>query len=124
MLSVSGFQAKSISEIKDLAVAADLDVSVFSVCNTCVSKSYVKYVAEADIVCAGASKLLRKKVGSEALLQLGVTIPEYALTQKGKELVLAYLTEFDDKLVIFRTDRLPYLVKDNGPKLTEDEEKL
>jgi len=45
-----------------------------------------------------------------------VTIPVYALTEKGKRLVLAYLAEFGDKLVIFRTGRLPYPVKNKSPK--------
>ena len=58
-----------------------------------------------------------KRIGSKALMQLGVTIPVYALTEKGKRLVLAYLAEFKDKLVVFRTKRLPYHVENKGPKL-------
>ncbi|MDI6847985.1 MAG: DUF2099 family protein, partial [Candidatus Bathyarchaeia archaeon] len=77
----------------------------------------VKHIAKADVVCASASKILRTKIGNKALLQLGVTIPVYALTEKGKRLVLAYLAEFKDKLVVFRTGRLPYLVESRGPRL-------
>ncbi|MDH5754363.1 MAG: DUF2099 family protein [Candidatus Bathyarchaeota archaeon] len=116
-VSVAGFQAKAISEIRDFAAGAGLDVLVFSVCNTCVSKADVKHITKADVVCASASKMLRTKIGNKALLQLGVTIPVYALTEKGKRLVLAYLSEFKDKLVVFRTGRLPYLVESRGPRL-------
>ena len=116
-VSVAGFQAKAISEIRDLEAAAGLDVLVFSVCNTCVSKTDVEHIAKADVVCASASKLLRMEIGSKALLQLGVTIPVYASTEKGKRLVLAYLAEFGDKLVVFRTSKLPYLTKNKGPRL-------
>jgi putative methanogenesis marker protein 8 len=116
-VSVAGFQAKAISEIRDFEAAASLDVSVFSVCNTCVGKIDVKHIAKADIVCGSASKLLRTEIGSNALLQLGVTIPVYALTEKGKKLVLAYLAVFGNRLVVFRTNKLPYLAKDKGPRL-------
>lgn len=116
-VSVAGFQAKDISEIRDLASDADLDVLIFSICNTCVDNTDVEHIAKADVVCASASKMVRREIGSKALLQLGVTIPVYALTEKGKRLVLAYLSEFKDRLVVFRTGRLPYLAKGKGPKL-------
>lgn len=116
-VSAAGFQAKAISEIRDFAVSAGLDVLVFSVCNTCVDKTDVQHIAKADVACASASKIVRREIGSEALLQLGVTIPVYALTEKGKKLILAYLTEFKDKLVVFRTNKLPYLAKNKGPRL-------
>jgi putative methanogenesis marker protein 8 len=116
-VSVAGFQAKDISEIRKLEASAKIDVLIFSVCNTCVSNADVAHIAKADIACASASKILRTKIGKKALLQLGVTIPVYALTDKGKRLVLAYLAEFKDKLVAFRTGNLPYCVEDKGPKL-------
>ena len=74
-------------------------------------KSDVKYIVKADIACASASTILRNEVGNRALLQVGVTIPVYALTEKGKELVLDYLVVFKDKLVVFRTGGLPYEIK-------------
>jgi len=115
-VSVAGFQAKSIGGIRKVEKIAKADVLIFSVCNTCVSKVDVKYIKEADIVCASASKILRKEIGSKALMQLGITIPVYSLTEKGKKHVLAYLTEFKDKLVVFRTEKLPYHVENKGPK--------
>ncbi|MEM3578628.1 MAG: DUF2099 family protein [Candidatus Bathyarchaeia archaeon] len=116
-VSVAGFQAKAISEIRNLEASEKADVLIFSVCNTCVGKGDVKHIAKADIVCAGASKILRKEIGKKARLQLGVTIPVYVLTEKGKRLVLAYLAEFRDKLVVFRTQKLPYKAEDRGPRL-------
>jgi len=119
-VSVAGFQAKAISEIRKFEASAGLDVLVFSICNTCVSNADVKHIAKADVACASASKLLRTEIGNKALLQLGVTIPVYAFTEKGKRLVLAYLTEFKDKLVVFRTSKLPYQVKNKGPRLSRN----
>jgi putative methanogenesis marker protein 8 len=116
-VSVAGFQAKAISEIRAFEANARADVLVFSVCNTCVGNADVEHIAKADIACASASNILRTKIGNGALLQLGMTIPVYALTEKGKRLVLAYLSEFEDKLVIFRTSKLPYQAEDRGPRL-------
>jgi len=116
-VSVAGFQSQTISEIRSLEAEAGLDVLVFSVCNTCVRNKDVQHIKKADIVCASASKIVRKEVGSNALMQLGVTIPVYALTLKGKRLVLAYINGFKDKLVIFRTRKLPYLTEKRGPRL-------
>jgi putative methanogenesis marker protein 8 len=118
-VSVAGFQAKAISEIRKVEVSAEADVLVFSVCNTCVANADVTHIAKADVACASASKLLRAEIGKKALLQLGVTIPVYALTEKGKRLVLAYLAEFKDKLVVFRTNKLPYHAEDRGPRLKD-----
>ncbi|MEM2987674.1 MAG: DUF2099 family protein [Candidatus Bathyarchaeia archaeon] len=116
-VSVAGFQSKVISDIRKIEVDAKADFLIFSVCNTCVGKADVEHIARADVVCASASKILREEIGKKAILQLGVTIPVYALTEKGKRLVLAYLAEFKDKLVIFRIGRLPYEVEGKGPQL-------
>ncbi|MEM3090337.1 MAG: DUF2099 family protein [Candidatus Bathyarchaeia archaeon] len=116
-VSVAGFQSKVISDIRKIEVDAKADFLIFSVCNTCVGKADVEHIARADVVCASASKILREEIGKKAILQLGVTIPVYALTEKGKRLVLAYLAEFKDKLVIFRIGRLPYEVEGRGPQL-------
>jgi len=114
-VSVAGFQSKAISEIRKLQVNAD--VLIYSVCNTCVGNADVAHIAKADIACASASKILRTKIGKKALLQLGITIPVYALSDYGKRLVLDYLSEFDNRLVIFRTSKLPYEAENRGPRL-------
>ena len=118
-VSVAGFQAKAISEIRKFEASASLDVLVFSVCNTCVSNADVKHITKADIACASASKLLRTEIGKKALLQLGVTIPVYALTDNGKRLILAYLAEYKDKLVALRIGKLPYQVESRSPRLKD-----
>jgi putative methanogenesis marker protein 8 len=116
-VSVAGFQAKATSEIRDLEHIQEAEALVFSVCNTRITERDVKHIAKADLVCASASTILRKEIGRNALLQLGVTIPVYALTQKGKDLALAYLSTFKDRIAAFRTSQLPYEVRDKGPKL-------
>jgi len=121
-VSVAGFHAEAISEIKDFDADAGLDVLVCSVCNTCVDKTDVEHIANADAVCASASKILRREIGSKALQKQKLLHPTVTLTEKSKRLVLAYLTEFGDTLV-FRTGRLPYLAKDKGPRLKGNNQK-
>ena len=115
-VSVASFQAKAISDIRRLEKTKGKEAVIFSVCNTLAKKSDVKHIAKADIACASASTILRNTIGSRALLQVGVTIPVYALTARGKELVLDYLAVFKDKLVAFRTSKLPYEIKEKGPE--------
>jgi len=116
-VSVAGFQAEAISEIRKLGSRLNMNALIFSVCNTCVTIIEVKHIGKADIACASASTILRNEIGSKAVLQLGVTIPVYALTDKRKRFILAYLAEFDHKLVAFRTGKLPYLPEGKGPRL-------
>ncbi|MBS7632771.1 DUF2099 family protein [Candidatus Bathyarchaeota archaeon] len=111
-VSVAGFQAEAISRIRDVGG----DVVVFSVCNTCVRDEDVEHIAKADVVCASASTILREKIGSMALLQVGVAIPVFVLTKKGKDLVMAYLAEMNERLVAFRSRKLPYLVDNREPR--------
>ncbi|MEM3577386.1 MAG: DUF2099 family protein [Candidatus Bathyarchaeia archaeon] len=121
-VTIAGFQAEAISKIRRFEEKAKANVLVFSVCNTCVNDSAVPHIAKADIACASASRILREKIAPKALMQLGVTIPVYALTDKGKRLVLVYLSEFGEKLVVFKASKLPYNVEGKGPrpKLSDD----
>jgi len=119
-VTVASFNSDFIEKIRKTEKALAVEVAVFSVCNTCASETDVdRILAGADIVCASASKLIRERIGSRALMQLGVTIPVFALTKLGKRLLLSYLMEFDESLVVFRTKKMPYLVEGKGPKLRE-----
>jgi len=116
-VTVAGFQARQISAIRKLEKKLSIEVTIFSVCNTCTAEKDVRYVADADIVTASASQVIRKQIGSKALMQIGVTIPVFALTERGKKTILTYLTKFNDKIVAFRTQQLPYMVEQRGPTL-------
>jgi len=115
-VTVAGFQARHITCTRRLERQLGIEATVFSVCNTCVSIEDVKHIANADIVTASASKIIREQIGPKALMQIGVTIPVFALTKKGKETMLTYLSGFDQNIVAFRT-RLPYIVMERGPTL-------
>jgi len=116
-VTIASFNSDSIEKIRRFEKGKAVQVAVFSVCNTCAEEKDVdRILAGADVVCASASKLIRERVGPRAVLQLGLTIPVFALTRLGKELMLSYLIEFNESLVAFRTGRMPYLVEGRGPR--------
>jgi len=116
-VTVASFQAKEIAKIREIEKKEGLNVTIYSVCNTCATEKDANHIMNADLVCASASRILRERVGPKAIMQIGVTIPIFALTEQGKEMVLSYLSKFTDKIVIFRSS-LPYLVEGRGPTLT------
>jgi len=117
-VTVASFDSESIKRIRGVESERGLEVAVFSVCNTCASESDVdRILSGADIACASASELIRERVGPKAIMQLGVTIPIFALTKLGKKLLLSYLMEFDEGIVAFRNRNMPYTVEGRGPRL-------
>jgi len=115
-VTVAGFQAGHITKIRQLERELGAEATVFSICNTCTTEKDLEHVAAADIVTASASTAIREQIGPKALMQLGVTIPVFALTGRGKEIMLTYLSKFDQKIVTFRA-HLPYIVEKKGPTL-------
>jgi len=115
-VTVAGFQAEQVTKVRMLEKKLGVEATVFSVCNTCITKKDVRHIANADVVTASASKIVQEQIGSKALMQVGVTIPVFAITERGKKTMLAYLSRFNDKIVAFRT-HLPYIVEQRGPKL-------
>jgi len=115
-VTVAGFQATQITKIRMSEKKLGIEATIFSVCNTCITESDMRHIMKADIVTSSASTIIREKIGSKALMQIGVTIPVFAITERGKKTMLTYLERFNDKIVAFRT-HLPYLVEQRGPTL-------
>ena len=63
-------------------------------------------VSVSDLVTSCASKTIREIAGSRALLQAGITIPIFAMTQKGKLLILEKIRQSDEQILV-KTTRLP-----------------
>jgi len=114
-VTVAGFHAEQITRVRMLEKLG-VDTTIFSVCNTCTTQKDMRHIQNADIITASASKIIREQIGPKALMQLGVTIPVFAITERGKKTMLAYLSRFNDKIVAFRT-HLPYLVERRGSTL-------
>jgi putative methanogenesis marker protein 8 len=119
-VTVAHFNSKSIEYIRRFEKEERVQIAVFSVCNTCATEEDAERIMNgADVVCASASKIIREKVGSKALMQLGVAIPLFALTKLGKRLLLTYLMHFDESIIAFRSRKMPYMVEGRGPIIRE-----
>ncbi|MDP2845185.1 MAG: DUF2099 family protein [Candidatus Methanoperedens sp.] len=72
-----------------------------------------KLIKEMDIITGCASKVVRRMV--KPILQAGTSVPMFALTQKGKELILERAKEVDSPLLV-NTSKLPVLPEHKQPR--------
>lgn len=117
-VTITGNQDEIAKEIRKLERELNdgkLNVIILAVHTTGITKKESNILLEnADIVWGCASKYVRKIIGKKALLQIGVSIPVFALTKKGKEVVLVRALHFEDSLLIHR-EELPVVPKDRQP---------
>jgi putative methanogenesis marker protein 8 len=64
--------------------------------------------SNADLITACASKPVREIAGKKALLQAGIAIPIFAMTKKGKELIIEKI-RLGDEQVLVKPTKLPSL---------------
>ena len=65
-------------------------------------------VAVADLMTACASKTVREVAGAKALIQAGVSVPIFAITKRGKEIIIEKIRQTDEQVLIKPT-HLPSL---------------
>jgi putative methanogenesis marker protein 8 len=81
---------------------------IFAVHLTGISKEEAeRLVAACDLVAGCASKRIREVAGKVALLQAGSSIPVFALTKKGKDLISEKVKETQNRLLV-KVEKLPY----------------
>ena len=118
-VTVIGLYAESIKELREVEREAGASLSIFSTCNTLVKEDDVRYLELADVVCASASRVVRERIGPRALMQLGISIPVFILTEKGKKIALRYLEKVRSPILISRV-KMPYIVEDKLPILCDE----
>ncbi len=76
---------------------------ILAVHTTGISESEARALAEScDLVWSCASRAVREEVGKRAQMQIGISIPVFALTQEGKRLILNRALHFSGPLVLHR----------------------
>jgi putative methanogenesis marker protein 8 len=65
-------------------------------------------VGVADLMTACASKTVRQIAGAKALLQAGVSVPIFALTKRGKEIIIEKIRQTEEQVLVKPT-KLPAL---------------
>jgi putative methanogenesis marker protein 8 len=85
------------------------DAMIFGVHVTGLSREEAKmFAASADLLTSCASGTMREIAGKKALLQAGVAVPIFAVTKKGKDLIIEKIRQSSEQ-VLFKTTRLPVL---------------
>jgi len=84
------------------------DALIIAVHTTGVTREEAEKLADtADLITACASKWIREVAGRKALLQAGTAIPVFAMTRRGKDLVLDKLKATDEQ-VFLKGTHLPF----------------
>jgi putative methanogenesis marker protein 8 len=65
-----------------------------------------RFVAASDLVTSCASRPIREIAGSKALVQAGTAIPVFAVTQKGKQLIVEKMAQSPEPFLV-KTTKLP-----------------
>lgn len=87
---------------------ASPETLIFGVHLTGISKEDAqRLVAVADVVTGCASRWIREVAGKAALLQAGTSIPVFALTPRGKELIVEKLKRTQQHLLV-KVEKLPF----------------
>jgi putative methanogenesis marker protein 8 len=85
------------------------DAMIFGVHVTGLSRNEAEVLASsADLVTSCASGPIREVAGKKALLQAGVAVPIFAVTKKGKDLIIEKIRQGSEQ-VLLKTTRLPAL---------------
>ncbi|OPY19352.1 MAG: hypothetical protein A4E24_01703 [Methanomethylovorans sp. PtaU1.Bin093] len=113
-IAVSVIDALTASRIRDLENAQGLDVFIIAAHTTGLTKeNAVELLKYTDIVTACASRNLRTLI--KPVAQVGTAVPLFAVTQKGKELLLERAKEVDSPILI-NTMPLPVLPGQKQPR--------
>jgi len=85
------------------------DATIFAVHTTGLSREDSEViVASSDLVTACASGPIREIAGKKALLQAGIAIPVFAVSSRGKELIIEKIRQGREQVLV-KTTRLPSL---------------
>lgn len=108
-VSVSNLKdAKKIKELESIHSNDGICITTFGVHTTGYSKSEVeKSLKYLDLITACASKGVLDAVKRHVLVQVGKSVPIFALSQNGKELVLERMKDLERPILITPKDYLP-----------------
>lgn len=108
---------KRMDELNDL----DGDLMKIALCTTGIERKTAEIIRDrSDLAWACASKYLREVVGPNAILQIGLKIPVYALTEKGCELASTRLERIEGSKLNMRKRKKYLFTSDEGLREVEN----
>jgi putative methanogenesis marker protein 8 len=115
-VTVAGTGASEARALRELGEASGKRPYLLAVHTTGISGAEAQVLAEScDIVWSCASRAVRDVVGRRSRLQIGISIPVFALTDEGKRLILNRAQHFQGSLVLHRAD-LPLAPEEKQPE--------
>jgi len=113
-IAVSVVSAGDVKKLRQLEKEKDISLTLIGAHLTGIASEEAReLIGELDIVTGCASRTVRDIVSP--LLQAGTSVPMFAITQKGKELLLERAKEIDSPLLI-NTQKLPVLPEHKQPR--------
>lgn len=102
-IAVAGTNATDAARLRELGAKLGVRPFLLAVHTTGISEAQASALADScDLVWSCASKAVRDVVGERAKLQMGISIPVFALTDQGKRLLLNRALHFSGPLVMHR----------------------
>ena len=102
-VTVAGCNADEATVLREMGAKLGVRPFLLAVHTTGISKAQASVLAEScDLVWSCASKAVRDVVGQRARLQMGISIPVFALNDEGKRLLLNRALHFAAPLVMHR----------------------
>lgn len=115
-IGVSVICASDVKKLHALEKEHGIEIITFGVHVTGIGEEEAReLISMVDITTACTSKFIREHIKGHALAQFGTAIPIFALTQRGKELLLERAKEVNDPILI-NTMKLPVLPENKQPK--------
>ncbi len=113
-VTVAGFESGIIPMLRNIENEEEVTLYILSVHNVGLRDVQVPNLLLSDLVWACSSNVVRKKIGPKALMQIGASIPVFALSEKGKAMALNYLMKIKAPILVTRNE-LPKLSTENYP---------
>jgi len=115
-IGVSVVCAPDARKMHELEKQHDVEIITFGVHVTGMGEEEAKeFISLVDITTGCTSRYIRDQIKGYALAQFGTAIPIFAITQRGKEMLLERAKEVTDPILI-NTMKLPVLPEENQPR--------
>ena len=113
-IAVTTADSKTAKKLRELGAELGLDLIVIAVHVTGVSKEEAEGLLEnSDLIISCASKYIREL--AKPLVQVAAAIPLFAITKKGKELVIERAKDIESPILI-NTTKLPVVPEHKQPR--------
>lgn len=116
-VTIRGDETNILKKIAGINLEDDEKIFILSICNSGITKRQARVTAgHADLAWSCGSKYIREIVGPRAIIQLGMKIPVFALSQKGIDLIASYSGEDSFKLKVGSKDKKHYITSNKYEK--------